>query len=217
MLQGHGRLPEVRRLPGGRPLQGPVPGARHNPLFPYRTHRLLPGTGRFPGDHGATTPGDREPERCVDCGLCLEECPAASQGAGGQDHGHPKSPRVMRGAEHRLYFRTAPAGCASRSARPPPGPSSWTGRPGPWRLRPERWWWPPDTSRRTPDAGPSHGYGRLANVITGLELEERRRRTGVGLLRPDGRLAQSIAFIQCVGSRDLGTAPTAPRSAAPIP
>ncbi|UCD84831.1 MAG: CoB--CoM heterodisulfide reductase iron-sulfur subunit A family protein [Deltaproteobacteria bacterium] len=48
-----------------------------------------------------------------------------------------------------------------------------------------------------------YGYGRMANVITALELEEQFRFQGK-LTRPsDGKEPKSVAFIQCVGSRDI--------------
>jgi heterodisulfide reductase subunit A len=48
-----------------------------------------------------------------------------------------------------------------------------------------------------------YGYGRIANVITSLELEEKFRFQGK-LTRPsDGKEPKSVAFIQCVGSRDV--------------
>jgi heterodisulfide reductase subunit A len=50
------------------------------------------------------------------------------------------------------------------------------------------------------------GYGRFKNVITGMELERllcASGPTGGHLIRPsDGKIPRSIAFIQCVGSRD---------------
>ena len=58
---------------------------------------------------------------------------------------------------------------------------------------------------------PSHlthyGYGRLKNVITGLQYERLINATGPTgghLYRPsDGKLAKKVAYVQCVGSRDL--------------
>ncbi len=48
-----------------------------------------------------------------------------------------------------------------------------------------------------------YGYGRYPNVITGIELEEQIKLTG-GIKRPsDGKSPKNIAFIQCVGSRDV--------------
>ena len=47
-----------------------------------------------------------------------------------------------------------------------------------------------------------YGYGRFRNVITAKDLDEMLRYKGV-LSRPsDGRLPKTVAFFQCVGSRD---------------
>jgi heterodisulfide reductase subunit A len=47
-----------------------------------------------------------------------------------------------------------------------------------------------------------YGYGRLKNVITAKDLDEMLRYRG-SLARPsDGKLPKTIAFFQCVGSRD---------------
>jgi heterodisulfide reductase subunit A len=49
---------------------------------------------------------------------------------------------------------------------------------------------------------PTYGYGKFANVITGLELEQIKRERGQVVRPSDGRVPASVAFIQCVGSRD---------------
>ena len=46
------------------------------------------------------------------------------------------------------------------------------------------------------------GYGRHPNVLTGLDLERMFNREGSLKLPSNGKEPQSIAFIQCVGSRD---------------
>ncbi|MFQ5800237.1 MAG: 4Fe-4S binding protein, partial [Candidatus Hydrothermarchaeales archaeon] len=60
-----------------------------------------------------------------------------------------------------------------------------------------------------PTRKPEYGYGKHENVVTGLELERLINAsgpTGGKLLRPsDGKEPRSIAFIQCVGSRDENT------------
>lgn len=52
-----------------------------------------------------------------------------------------------------------------------------------------------------------YGYGRIKNVITGLEYERLINATGPtgGHLRrrSDGQLAHRVAYVQCAGSRDL--------------
>ncbi len=50
---------------------------------------------------------------------------------------------------------------------------------------------------------PTFGYGTVENVITALELEEEVRRTGQVRRPSDGEIPKKVAFIQCVGSRDL--------------
>jgi heterodisulfide reductase subunit A len=52
-----------------------------------------------------------------------------------------------------------------------------------------------------------YGFGTIKNVITGLQYERLINATGPTgghLYRPsDGRLAKKVAYVQCVGSRDL--------------
>ncbi|MBC8180346.1 CoB--CoM heterodisulfide reductase iron-sulfur subunit A family protein [candidate division KSB1 bacterium] len=52
-----------------------------------------------------------------------------------------------------------------------------------------------------------YGYGKMKNVITGLEYERLINATGPtggNLLRPsDGEMAHKVAYVQCVGSRDF--------------
>ncbi|MEZ4549828.1 MAG: FAD-dependent oxidoreductase [Desulfobacterales bacterium] len=48
----------------------------------------------------------------------------------------------------------------------------------------------------------TYGYNRFPNVISGLDMERIKRRKGYMARPSDGQLAQKIAFIQCVGSRD---------------
>lgn len=58
-----------------------------------------------------------------------------------------------------------------------------------------------------PSALGHYGYGRFKNVITGLQYERLINATGPTgghLYRPsDGKLAKTVAYVQCVGSRDL--------------
>jgi len=51
-----------------------------------------------------------------------------------------------------------------------------------------------------PHRKPEYGYGRYPHVITSLEMEHR---LAEGDLAVDGHLPQSVAFIKCVGSRDV--------------
>ena len=50
---------------------------------------------------------------------------------------------------------------------------------------------------------PQFRYGKLPNVITGLDMERQFRETGKVVRPSDQSPPASVAFIQCVGSRDL--------------
>ncbi len=50
---------------------------------------------------------------------------------------------------------------------------------------------------------PRYGYGRFENVATVLELDVEMRRTGRINNRVSGEVPKKMAFVQCVGSRDV--------------
>jgi heterodisulfide reductase subunit A len=53
-----------------------------------------------------------------------------------------------------------------------------------------------------PERKATYGYAKFPNVISGLDLERIKRQNGFPARPSDGKAAQKIAFIQCVGSRD---------------
>ncbi len=53
-----------------------------------------------------------------------------------------------------------------------------------------------------PNIKSTYGYGKWANLITGMDLENILREKTFALRPSDGKLPEKIAFIQCVGSRD---------------
>ncbi len=60
---------------------------------------------------------------------------------------------------------------------------------------------PFDASKRA-----GYGYGRYENVFTNIDFERivcASGPTGGNLIRPDGKPIKKVAFIQCVGSRDV--------------
>ncbi|MBW2638979.1 MAG: CoB--CoM heterodisulfide reductase iron-sulfur subunit A family protein [Deltaproteobacteria bacterium] len=50
----------------------------------------------------------------------------------------------------------------------------------------------------------TYGYKKFPNVVTGMDLERIIRENATVVRPSDGKTAQKIAFIQCVGSRDEG-------------
>jgi heterodisulfide reductase subunit A len=142
------------------------------------------------------------PERCVDCGLCLEECPAASQGAVVKSDITQNHPRYAVIPEHCLYFQDGSCQVCQQIC-PPTAKAIDLAQPvrtvevSAGAVVVATGFVPAD-----PGCRPHYGYGRLPQVITALELEEGLRLNGAGLRRPDGEPAHRIAFIHCVGSRD---------------
>lgn len=141
-----------------------------------------------------------DPTRCIDCGICYDECPSVSKGA----------VRVAASAAHHPRYYIDPEGCLISYECLTKGCQ---------RMCPAKaidlekeetifelaapavivatGYQPADPAGR-----PHYNYGHLPQVITGRELEEKLR-LGEPLTRPaDGAPARRVAFIQCVGSRD---------------
>ena len=134
------------------------------------------------------------PEKCNDCNACLDTCPSP-----GALYRSPLGGRIMLDEEKCAFFLdgtcTACADVCTQDAIDL--------KKGPEHLELEA------SSvilacgfeAFDPREKPRFGYGRVAGVITGLELETRLREDN--FIIPDhGGAPAAIAFIQCVGSRD---------------
>jgi heterodisulfide reductase subunit A len=143
-----------------------------------------------------------DPYRCVDCGLCYEECPAVSQGAMIRASSTLNHPRYAVIPENCLFFRDGSCQVCMQVCPPTVKAIDLARTEDLLTLEASAvvlatGYYPADPCSR-----PHYGYGRLPNIITGLQLEEMLR-VGAALKRPvDGRPVRQMAFIQCVGSRD---------------
>ncbi len=165
----------------------------------YCSSRVLEVT-RAKGAFSATvlcSPLFVDPGLCTGCGRCLEACPV--DGA------------VLRGPSpyNRPPFAVNPDLCVRRAGKDcracinacPESAVSFNQKEEQLELDPDAVILATGFHAFDPGGGP-YGYGEFDDVITNLDLEHMLREHG-RLIRPsDGSAPKSIAFIQCVGSRD---------------
>ncbi len=143
-----------------------------------------------------------DPERCVDCGLCWEECPALAEGAmrrAWSIHGHPRY-AIDPGRCLALSGKSACSACQKVCPTQAIDLKAQGGQveESAGAIVVASGFTPYD-----PKGKPQFGHGLHANVLSALEVE-RMLREGGRLLRPsDGEPPRRAAFIQCVGSREL--------------
>jgi len=155
------------------------------------------------------------PEKCTACGECAGVCPISRSDRLGQGLGSTRAAYLPHPlAQPRAYVIDREAcleGCDLCSRACPTGAIDLAQQEERFALRVgsvvvATGWESYDASLVE-----QYGYGRLANVVTNLELERLASPngpTGGKLLRPsDGRPASRVAFLQCVGSRDLNHLP----------
>jgi heterodisulfide reductase subunit A len=169
-------------------------------LYP---HTELMGAERHDGAftlHFQKQPEIIDPTRCIDCGICYDECPSVGKGA----------VRVAVSAAHHPRYYIDPEGCLisyeclTKGCQKmcPAKAIDLTKEETTFDLTAQAvivatGYQPADAASR-----PQYNYGHLPQVLTGRELEEKLR-LGEALTRAsDGKPARRIGFIQCVGSRD---------------
>ncbi len=138
-----------------------------------------------------------DPEKCSNCGLCFEKCPEKGAVTKGFSKNH--TPFYAISGEKCLYLKdqsctvcreACPEGAIDLDAGEMTEPTHANAVILATGFTPFN-----------PVSKP-YGYGKFENVITNLEMERMLRTDGRALKPSNGVEAGSIAFIQCVGSRD---------------
>ncbi len=143
-----------------------------------------------------------DPERCNNCGRCYEVCPAVDDGA--ILRGLPSSvthPLYTIQRDHCLYFKDPHARLCQDNC--PEQAIDLDRAPRIRRFSVQALVLATGYTPFDPRDKPRLGYGVLPNVITALELERMIRLEGDVRRPSDGSRPERLAFIQCVGSRDL--------------
>jgi len=141
-----------------------------------------------------------DPHRCIDCGICLDECPAAAQGAIQTSASAENHPRFAVNRATCLYFRdgscrTCQDICFAKAIDLERPEATVTLEAAALVLA-------TGYQPAEPRVQAIYAKARSPQIITGRDLEESLRQGGP-LVRPgDGRPVRRLGFIQCVGSRD---------------
>jgi heterodisulfide reductase subunit A len=141
-----------------------------------------------------------DPHRCIDCGICYDECPSVDKGAVLVSASPTQHPRYAIDPEgcllsHECLVQGCQMMCPAKAI-------DLTKEETAFKLTAEALIVATGYQPADPLSRPHYGYGSLPQVITGRELEEKLRLGEVLNRFGDGQPARRIAFILCVGSRD---------------
>ena len=139
-----------------------------------------------------------DPEKCTNCGLCFEKCPAP----GAILRGYSKNNVPLYAIRERkcLYFqdkscRLCQDLCPEKAIDLDEALGHVSGEADAIVVA-------SGFQAFDPVARPRYGYGINKNLITALDLERMLRERGDVVRPSDQEVPEKIAFVQCVGSRD---------------
>jgi len=138
-----------------------------------------------------------DPEKCSNCGICLEKCP--ERGAVMRGYSQHCSPWYAISDEKCLYLKNS--SCTICQEACPEDAIDLDARKTTVSTHANAVILATGFTSFDPVSKP-YGYGKFKNVVTNLEMERMLRRNGRALKPSNAAEAESIAFIQCVGSRD---------------
>jgi heterodisulfide reductase subunit A len=138
-----------------------------------------------------------DPETCIDCGLCFDRCPVDGAILQGFSKGNHPFYAVVK--EKCLYFKDR--SCTICRDECPETAIDLDRKETEKTIEADAVLIATGFQPFNPKDKP-YGYGRFKNVVTGLDLERILKQSGRANKPSDDKFPQSIAFIQCVGSRD---------------
>jgi len=138
-----------------------------------------------------------DPEKCTNCGLCLNRCPM--EGAILQGFSKNNHPFYAVNIKKCLYFKDR--SCTICRDECPETAIDLDKKASEHTIEADAVLIAIGFQPFNPKDKP-YGYGRFNNVVTGLDLERMLKQSGRVKKPSDNKLPQKIAFIQCVGSRD---------------
>ncbi len=138
-----------------------------------------------------------DPEKCSNCGICLEKCP--ENGAVIKGNSKNQTPFYAISGETCLYLKDRSCTICQKAC--PEGAIHLDALETTTTTHADAVILSTGFTPFNPVEKP-YGYKRFKNVITNLDMEKMLREEGRVRLPSNGDAPTSIAFIQCVGSRD---------------
>lgn len=174
------------------------------PLVTIHRRSTVSGLVRRNGDFEAMLsqrPAYIAASRCTGCGLCLEACPALAEGAIRLPRLAAEAPRLAIDPAACLYFKDHQSTMCRDVC--PEEAIDFSRQPEEARLSIQAVVLATGFEPYDPRAKERLGYGRVPDVVSALDLEAMLRARGQALRPSDGEPARKVAFIQCVGSREV--------------
>jgi len=140
-----------------------------------------------------------DPKKCTNCGDCYKAC--GEDGIVLQGYSKNNSPLYAIDESKCMEARENGA-CKACEESCPEGAINLNAEAKDETIRADAVVLATGFSPFDPEIKPTYGYGKNANVLTGLDLEKTIREKGTVARPSDGRTPETLAFIQCVGSRD---------------
>ena len=156
-----------------------------------------------------------DPDKCIACGECARKCPKKTADEYNQGISRRKAIYVQYPQAVPLKYQIDPATCIKLTRGKcgacekicPAGAIRFDDTETRVTVRVGSLVLAPGFQSFDPSGIRTWGYGMLPNVVTAMELERYLSASGPTeghLVRPsDGREVKKVAFLQCVGSRDL--------------
>jgi heterodisulfide reductase subunit A len=138
-----------------------------------------------------------DPEKCTNCGICFEKCPAPGAVLRGYSKSHVPFYAVCE--DHCLFFKDK--SCSLCQDECPEHAITLDQQEASHVCEADAIILATGFQAFDPESKP-YGYKLFENVITNLDMERMLRQESIPLRPSDRQPPKQIAFIQCVGSRD---------------
>ena len=139
-----------------------------------------------------------DPKKCTNCGICFEKCPAP----GAIIRGYSKNNIPLYAIDEGKCLFFLNGSCSLCQDLCPEKAIGLDQEPGHVSDKADAIVVASGFKVFDPVDRPRYGYGINKNLITALDLERMMREKGEVVRPSDDKAPESVAFIQCVGSRD---------------